>query len=73
MLFGNAYNKTKVSLGQAVFGVTVTVTDFYTEEYIRDNYRILGMHDYSLFGKAKDENGVEYDDSLDHYLSAEKL
>ncbi len=52
---------------------TITVTDFYTEEYIRDNFRILGMHDYSLFGKAKDEGGVEYRDSLDHYLSVEKL
>ena len=51
---------------------TLTVTDFYSEEYIKENRYNLGMHDYVLFGKSEDEEGVIYDARLDHYLSVEK-
>ena len=52
---------------------TLTVTDFYTEEYVRAHQDSLGMNDFVIRGICKDENGKTYEDSIDHYLRAEKI
>jgi hypothetical protein len=52
---------------------TLTVSGFYTEEYVLKNAFSLGMHSYVLFGKSVDEDGVSFDTTLDHYLSVERI
>ena len=52
---------------------TLTVTDFYSEEYVRTHQDSLCMNDFVIRGICKDENGNPYEDSIDHYLRAEKI
>ena len=52
---------------------TLTVTDFYSEDYVRTHQHILGMHDFTIFGVCDCGNGDVYEDSIDHYLNAERI
>ena len=49
----------------------LTVTGFYSEDYVRSHQNSLGMHDYTLYGICSDGEGGSYEDSINHYLYAE--
>jgi hypothetical protein len=50
---------------------TLVVTDFMSEEEIKEKYSTLCMHDYTLYGICSDGEGGSYNDSINHYLYAE--
>ena len=50
---------------------TLVVTDYMSEEKIKEKYSTLCMHDYTLYGICSDGEGGAYEDSINHYLYAE--
>lgn len=52
---------------------TLVVTDYMSEEEIKEKYNTLCMHDYTLYGICSDGEGGTYEDSIDHYLNAELI
>ena len=49
---------------------TLVVTDYMSEDSIKEKYSTLCMHDYTLYGICSDGEG-SYEDSINHYLYAE--
>lgn len=52
---------------------TVTVTGFHDEDYILSHQDTLDMNDFTIYGMCIDEDGNRYEDSIDHYLNAERI
>ena len=50
---------------------TLVVTDYMSEEEIKEKSDTLCMNDYDLYGICSDGEGGSYNDSINHYLYAE--
>ena len=52
---------------------TLVVTDYMSEDEIKEKYNTLSMHDYDLYGICSDGEGGTYEDGIEHYLNAELI
>ena len=50
---------------------TLVVTDYMSEEEIKEKFSTLNIYCYTLYGICSDGEGGTYEDSINHYLNAE--